>query len=161
MNSTNQNTSSKAQNGKKKGAVNTSTSGKSKGGKDSSADPTSAQVNAMVEELMLKESIGVDVVLDTDIYGDDLTDESAGGEGSVAVSRAVAAELEKRRKERDHERRMRADAVFYIEQALESGRDRDIRESIKYAKQAGLQGKLPNGQSFCTAALYKVCLCLL
>ena len=51
---------------------------------------------------------------------------------------------------------MRDDALYYLEGALESERERDVRESIRYAKQAKLEGKLPDGTVYCHPLLFKV-----
>jgi len=122
-------------------------------------DPTPAQLNAMLEDMILKDAIGVDVVLEEppSVEEDsDVMSESTGRSRMLSSTRVGAAEQERRRKEREQEKQMREDAAIYLEQALESGRDRDIRESLKYSRQAGLEGELPDGRVYCTTTMFKV-----
>jgi hypothetical protein len=136
-------------------AVSVTSKKKTSGGKDV-FDPSPSQVNSMVDDMRLRRSLGIDVVLEE--YPDDLDadiDYSKVKERGSS-SRAMQAEMERRRKEIDQATLMRQDAVLCLEHALESNKEKDIRNSIKYAKQAGLEGNLRCGKKFCTAILFKV-----
>jgi hypothetical protein len=125
-----------------------------KGGKKSTKknplDPSPVQLNAMLDDLLLMDSVKVNVVMEPP--DNTRSDSSSTPKGS----RAHAAEEEKRKKDRELTKKMRDDALFYLESAIESGRDRDVRESIRYAKQAGLEGKLSDGKVYCHPMLFKV-----
>jgi hypothetical protein len=114
-------------------------------------DPTPAQLNAMLDDLLLMDSVKVHVVMEPPDQNT-RTDSVSTPKGS----RAYAAEEDKKKKERELTNTMRTDALAYLESALESGRERDVRESIRYAKQAGLEGKLPDGKVYCHPTLFKV-----
>lgn len=113
-------------------------------------DPSPAQLNAMLDDLILMDSVKIDVIMEPP------EDNGTSRSNTPKGSRAYAAEEEKRKKDRDLTKTMRDDAVYYLENALESGREKDIRESIRYAKQAGLEGKLPDGKIYCHPTLFKV-----
>jgi hypothetical protein len=114
-------------------------------------DPSPAQLNAMLDDLILMDSVKVNVVMEP-------PDDKTGADSSSTPkgSRAYTAEEEKKKRERELTAKMREDALFYLESAMESGRDKDVRESIRYAKQAGLEGKLPDGKVYCHPMLFKV-----
>jgi hypothetical protein len=122
-----------------------------KSNKKNPLDPSPAQLNAMLDDLLLMDSVKVHVVMEPPDQ-----DSRADSASTPKGSRAYAAEEEKKKKDREQTNAMRTDALYYLENALESGRERDIRESIRYAKQAGLEGKLPDGKVYCHPTLFKV-----
>lgn len=129
---------------------------KSTGGKrhKNPFDPTPSQLSGMIEDLRLRKSLGLDVVLDE--YPDDFNELSKAPVGRLLTSRAIQAEMDRRRKEVFQAKSIRQDAISFLEKACQSGKEKDIRESIKYAKQAGLEGVLQCGKKFCISALFQV-----
>ena len=123
-------------------------------------DPSGPQLAAMVEDIRLRNVIGIDVILE-DEMGDVSEDvgekESAAPTSSIALTaRGSFAELERKRKEREKSRLMKEDAIAWLQQALETERERDIKDALKYARQADLEGELEDGSAFCTALMFKV-----
>ena len=122
-------------------------------------DPTPSQLSSMVEDMRLRQSLGFEEVFEeypTDLVGGGDPPPTQSRSSVVSSTRVLGAETEKRRKEQELAKLMREDACHYLEQALESKRERDVRDSIKYAKNAGLEGKLDDGRTFCTALLFQV-----
>ena len=114
-------------------------------------EPTPAQLNAMLDDLILMDSVKVNIIMEPP---DDKV--RADSSSTTKGSRAYAADEEKKRRDRELTKKMREDALLYLESAMESGRDKDTRESIRYAKQAGLEGKLSDGKVYCHPMLFKV-----
>jgi hypothetical protein len=122
-----------------------------------SFDPSGPQLAAMIEDLKLRKLVGVDVILEDNMGNTAEEDEAAPPLSSIATTaRTGLAELERRRREREKSRQMKEDAVAWLQQALETERERDIRDALKYARQADLQGELSDGSTFCTAQMFKV-----
>lgn len=121
-------------------------------------DPTPTQLSSMVEDLRLRQNLGIDLIVDS--FPEELIRENksanASTRGALASARVLEAELERQQKEQHQARVMRDDASAYLEHALETQTEREIRDSIKYAKQAGLEGSLLDGKKYCCSLLFKV-----
>ncbi len=134
--------------------VNAANKKTAKGGKKSTKknplDPTPAQLTAMLDDLILMDSIKVHVICEPPVTKDE------GKESTSTSRRAFTADEDRKKRDRELTQTMREDAIHYLENALETARDKDVRESIRYAKQAGLEGKLPDGKVYCHPVLFKV-----
>lgn len=125
-------------------------------------DPSAPQLAAMIEDIKLRKSIGIDVVIDDNIgvSADDSHDDCL-TQSLALTSRGSLAELERRRKEKEKQMIMKEDAIAWLQQALETSRERDIKDALKYGRQAELEGTLEDGRKFCTSLMFKVCVTFL
>lgn len=122
--------------------------------------PTAPQLAAMIEDLKLRNEIKIDVVIDNNmgLEEEDSHDDTASAVTSLAMTaRTTLAQLDRKRKEKEKILLMKKDAIAWLEQALETERERDIKDALKYARQADLEGVLEDGRTFCTALMFKVC----
>lgn len=167
----------------------TATGGKrGKGGK-SVYDPTPSQLSAMLEDMVMLDSFGIDTVLptapelnevsDNEEEDDDSTDvetkklidalsssgrssrdRSSGGgvtsRAQVKSSRDRDRDRAQRRAERNAVLKAREMAMALCAQAVQSRRERDVRDAIKASKSSGLQGRLENGDIYVTEELKAV-----
>jgi hypothetical protein len=154
------------------------------GGKDG-LDPTQDQLNAMIESMVLLESLGIDVVEDVAMDAPTEEEEEAeerenGGEDEEddteyeydargnpvprnkrmrrVTSQARARILDKKRT--NAERRQRQVAIQVAESrlahALDTGSERDMRSAVKHAERAGCRGVNDDGKTYCTTILMQV-----
>ena len=150
-------TSSKNGNNKNKGPKSRSKKDASTNGTSAKHpfDPSAAQLTAMIEDLKLRKTLGIDVIIDDDL-GIVGTEDDTVPESTSHTARSSLAEFERKRKEREKNMLMKEDAVAWLAQALETERERDIKSALKYARQADLEGELPDGRTFCTSQMFKV-----
>ena len=122
-------------------------------------DPTGPQLTAMIEDLKLRKAIKMDVLIDDNMgIADDDTDDKAMPSSTIAMTaRTSLAELDRKRKEKEKNQLMKEDAIAWLDQALETERERDIKDALKYARLAGLEGEMEDGKTFCTTQMFKVC----
>jgi hypothetical protein len=127
-------------------------------------DPSGPQLAAMIEDIRLRKSLGIDVVLENNMGN--VTEEENNESDSISTSqvpssssttlRVSLAEIEKKRKEKEKLKKEKEVAIAYLTQALETERERDIKDSLKFAKSVELEGKLNDGRKFCTSLMFKV-----
>jgi hypothetical protein len=154
-----------------------------KAAKDS-YDPTPQQLQAMLDEMLMLDALGIDVVMPSAPELEPISDneeDGVGGDVDVATRKLIAAltqpnavasrsqskgarerdrDRERRRVEQTQVRRARESASTLIEIALQSRRERDIKDALKIAKTAGFRGTSEDGSSYCTEELKKVCMCM-
>ena len=74
-----------------------------------------------------------------------------------AVRAAVVKDKLRRRNEYENLVQMRRDANYYLNKAVESRNDKEIRSAVKYAKQCGLEGIVPGTSlTYCSSTILKV-----
>lgn len=155
--------------------------GKSSTGKDG-LDPTPEQLSAMIDELVVLEAVGVDVV--EDIVEEDVISESEPEAGAAMDesnddefeydrngnllqrtkrSRRMTAQAKSRSLERrlvDELRRATQIQINAAEsrlaKAVDSSSERDIRAALKQAEKAGCRGVTADGKVFCTSLMKQV-----
>jgi hypothetical protein len=126
-------------------------------------DPTSEQLAAMIEDLILLENYGLDTVVDdfereeVSDNEDEDEDEASSVEGGKRKGKSAA------RSKAIDRKRIRADKLHYnstldiaetrLRNATASGSERDLRTAIKAAERAGLKGRDEDGKRFCTVTL--------
>jgi len=155
--------------------------GKSSTGKDG-LDPTPEQLSAMIDELVVLEAVGVDVV--EDIAEEEVISEPE-SEAAAAVdesnddefeydrngnllqrtkrSRRMTAQARSRSLDRrrvDETRRAMQIQINAAESRLakvvDSSSERDIRAALKQAEKAGCRGVTADGKVFCTSLMKQV-----
>jgi hypothetical protein len=147
----------KGSKGKTKGKPKTTASNSADDAKNP-FDPTGPQLAAMIEDIRLRNSIGIDVIIKNDMGNvtEDNEEHDSNTSSITLTARGSLAELERKRKEREKSQLMKEDAIAWLHQALETERERDIKDALKYARLADLEGELDDGRSFCTALMFKV-----
>jgi len=151
--------SSTAKGGKSKAKPKAATDENSGENAKNPFDPTGPQLAAAIEDIRLRNTIGIDVIVDDemgDVSGDTSEKDDVATSTVNLTARGSLAELERRRKEREKSRLMKEDAIAWLQQALETERERDVKDALKYARQAELEGELEDGRSFCTPLMFKV-----
>jgi hypothetical protein len=136
---------------------------------EKSFEPSSEQLSAMIDDLIVLESFGVDTIRE-DLVLEDISSDEEDGEDNEndndgderssrrnrVTSRARAMSKQKSRTERAQRNSLIAVAVEKISYALERNSERELRNAIKSAERAGFKGVDENGQTFCTEALKQV-----
>jgi hypothetical protein len=149
------------------------------GGKDG-LDPTPDQLNAMIEELVLLESVGVDVVeeIPLDALGDEEEGEDSGEESDAteydydargnlvqkakrqrrvtAAMRAKAVDRKKVRAELRQKQQQIQIAEARLAQSLETKSEKEMRAAIKQAERSGCKAVNDEGKTFCTPLMKQV-----
>jgi hypothetical protein len=152
--------------------------GKSSTGKDG-LDPTPEQLSAMIDELVVLEAVGVDVVEDiaeeevisepeseaVDESNDDEFEYDRNGNllQRTKRSRRMTAQARSRSLDRrrvDETRRAMQIQINAAESRLakvvDSSSERDIRAALKQAEKAGCRGVTADGKVFCTSLMKQV-----
>jgi hypothetical protein len=158
--------------------------GKSSTGKDG-LDPTPEQLSAMIDELVVLEAVGVDVVEDIveeEVISESEPEEAGGGamdennddefeydrNGNLLQrtkrSRRMTAQAKSRSLERRRVDELRRATQIQINaaesrlaKAVDSSSERDIRAALKQAEKAGCRGVTADGKVFCTSLMKQVC----
>lgn len=152
------------------------------GGKDG-LDPTPEQLNAMIEELVILEAVGVEVVeevpMDAPTEEEEAAEEEGGGgedsdeefeydaRGNLVLrakrQRRVTAQVRAKtldRKRLNAERRQRQQLVQLAEarlaHALDTRSEKEMRAAIKQGEKSGCKGYNDDGKAFCTPLMKKV-----
>jgi hypothetical protein len=155
--------------------------GKSSTGKDG-LDPTPEQLSAMIDELVVLEAVGVDVVEDIaeeEVISEPESEAAAGVDESnddefeydrngnllqrTKRSRRMTAQARSRSLDRrrvDETRRAMQIQINAAESRLakvvDSSSERDIRAALKQAEKAGCRGVTADGKVFCTSLMKQV-----
>jgi hypothetical protein len=137
-------------------------------------DPSPAQLAAMLEEMVKLDSMGIDVVLAAPLELDPLSDDEdpemestrqliASLSGPLSRSQSKGSrekdkERDKRRAERNAVLQARQIMPSLISSAVQSKRERDIKEAIRVGKTCGYVGQLSGKEKkvFCTEDMKKV-----
>lgn len=164
--------------GRKKKQSGHTGKGKSSTGKDG-LDPTPEQLSAMIDELVVLEAVGVDVVEDIaeeEVISEpesEAADESIDDEfeydrnGNLLQrtkrSRRMTAQAKSRSLDRRRVDEMRRATQIQINaaesrlaKAVDSSSERDIRAALKQAEKAGCRGVTADGKVFCTSLMKQV-----
>jgi hypothetical protein len=137
--------------------------------------PSYNQLAAKIEELLFYDEIGIDAVHDLgdDVVSDDEEDAELveidgvltnmktgepveGGRKRGAASRQHAAEREQKRLEVVRRNEARSNANIALEEAIESGREQDLKRAIKIGKRDDLlRWEEDNNEVYCTPLMLK------
>jgi len=130
--------------------------------------PKQDQLNAMIEELALLDSLNIDKVIDNieveDVSDDEDDDDLARLEftddgpkqKSRASIRSKAGEKKTARQEKKARNFNIENANIAINRALETHAEKDIKAAIKLAQKAGFEGEDDDGNVFCTQLLKQI-----
>lgn len=134
-------------------------------------DPTPQQLNSMIEDLLLRKSLDIDVLLETlppikdDSESDDEYDDETRYRKQTrhATKKDTTSKNNKEKltkKEKEQMLFIRDDAVQYLVDIADNNgaTEKQIRDAIKYALQGGHRGVLPDGNKYCSEVLFKVCI---
>lgn len=160
-----------------KGKSNAKTSGKnSSTGKNSatavlkeSFEPTPGQVQAMLDDMVILESVGVDEVIESvpipEIEDDDDGDENALNEDDTFQyenSRRITAQLRAKAIDRNKQRLERENRIVAVQAAndkliyaIDTSSEKELTKAIKIAQRTGLRWR-ESGKEYCTELMKKV-----
>jgi hypothetical protein len=133
-----------------------------KGGKvKDEFEPSFTQLNAMLEDMMLLESVKVDkcvedVPLDPPEDLDDFGDDLAVTRHASKSGRTKEAERSRMLREYQYKLEQVEQAKALLADAIESGIEKEIRRAIKAAERAGLRWKDDDDVVYCTELLKQV-----
>lgn len=128
--------------------------------------PKQDQVNAMIEELALLDSLKIDKVID-DLEVEEVSDDEDDNETTQTVDysddgpkqknratiRSKAGEKKAARQEKRYRNLNISLANEFLRRALETQAEKDIKAAIKAALKAGFEGEDDDGNTFCTQLL--------
>ena len=130
--------------------------------------PKQDQINAMIEELALLDTLEIDKVVDdleveevSDDEDDNITQtldftDDGPKQKSRATIRSKAGEKKLARQEKRARNIQITMANEALNRALETHTEKDIKAAIKLAQKAGFEGEDDDGQIFCTQSLKQV-----
>lgn len=161
---------------KRKQLVDGPSAGGKKGakGKTALADPTPQQMNAAIEEIHLRSSLGIELIVEDyvfDISGDDgsstldamhedLESEAMGRKRSIRQLGKGQVGKEKQRKEQLHMKEEYDEATKYLNHLftnslIQNYSEKQLKETIKYGIASHHRGLIED-KKYCTVLLFKV-----
>lgn len=146
---------------KKRSGPKDSNKSTKKGGKEKDEfEPSPAQLNAMLEEMLLLESLKIDKCVD-DVNlepPDELDADSYEEKSSSKSGRSKEAERARIMREYTYKVEQVELAKTMLADSIESGIEKDIKKAIRQAERSGLRWKDEDGLVYCTELLKQVCL---
>jgi hypothetical protein len=125
-------------------------------------DPTTEELSAMIDDLILLETYGVDTVRE-DLALEDVSDDEEAGEDEEngenrrqASSRSRAMSKQRSRAEKLQRNNMILATQERIAAALERNTERELKNALKFAERSDFKGTDEDGRVYCTESLKQV-----